>query len=33
MASFPQFDDPLGADVMGELALALTPDPTLPSVE
>jgi len=33
MASFPQFHYLLGADVMGELALVLTPDPTLPSVE
>jgi predicted O-methyltransferase YrrM len=33
MASFPQFHYLLGADVMGELALVLTPDPTLPNVE
>jgi predicted O-methyltransferase YrrM len=33
MTGFPQFHYLLGADVMGELALVLTPDPTLPKVE
>jgi Methyltransferase domain len=33
MTSFPQFHYVLGAEVMGELALVLTPDPTLPEVE
>jgi len=33
MASFPQFHYLLGADVMGQLALVLTPDPTLPAIE
>jgi hypothetical protein len=33
MASFPQFHYLLGADVMGQLSLVLTPDPTLPKVD
>jgi hypothetical protein len=33
MASFPQFHYLLGADFLGQLALVLTPDPTLPAVE
>jgi hypothetical protein len=33
MAAFPQFHYLLGADVMGHLALVLTPDPTLPAVD
>jgi predicted O-methyltransferase YrrM len=33
MAAFPQFHYVLGADLMGHLALVLTPDPTLPAVE
>jgi predicted O-methyltransferase YrrM len=33
MAAFPQFHYLLGADIMGQLALVLTPDPTLPKVE
>ena len=33
MATYPQFHYLLGADVLGQLALVLTPDPTLPNVE
>jgi hypothetical protein len=33
MVAFPQFHYLLGADFMGQLALVLTPDPTLPMVE
>lgn len=33
MVTFPQFHYLLGADVMGQLALVLTPDPTLPQVD
>ena len=33
MVVFPQFHYLLGADVMGQLALVLTPDPTLPKVD
>jgi predicted O-methyltransferase YrrM len=33
MAAFPQFHYVLGANVMGQLSLVLTPDPTLPKVD
>jgi len=33
MKAFPQFHYLLGADIMGQLSLVLTPDPTLPKVE
>ncbi len=33
MASFPQFHYLLGADILGQLCLVLTPDPTLPKVD
>ncbi len=33
MATFPQFHYLLGAEIMGQLALVLTPDPSLPAVE
>jgi len=33
MTAFAPFHYPLGADVMGHLALVLTPDPTLPKID
>jgi hypothetical protein len=33
MAHFKPFHYQLGAEIMGHLALVLTPDPTLPAVE
>jgi predicted O-methyltransferase YrrM len=33
MARFPQFHYLLGAEIMGQLSLVLTPDPTLPQVD
>ena len=33
MAAFPQFHYVLGGSIMGQLALVLTPDPTLPQID